>query len=196
MLPIPSDTNCIVNVVGIDPGTETLGVGIVSFDINTFEIVRCEAMTFRGSRMPGSEWLGLMFNDRAKRIQAHQINLLQLLLTVNPICVACESPFINMRQPTAYGALTEVVVGIAQAVRDFDVWRPLYMVSPPQVKQAVGAPGNADKETVKAKLLAILALVSVCTTDPSMMDEHSIDALAVAYYQYLNCRESRFTTLI
>jgi Holliday junction resolvasome RuvABC endonuclease subunit len=63
----------------------------------------------------------------------------------------------------------------------YDPWKPLYRVDPPTVKKKVGAPGNADKNAVKQALLRLPDLNYQGETPLAMLDEHSVDALAVAY---------------
>jgi Holliday junction resolvasome RuvABC endonuclease subunit len=196
MLPIPSDPNTIVSIIGIDPGSTNLGCAILSFDILTNQITCLEAYTFRGERLPGSEWTASIDNDRRKRITALEDKLFEVFMFVNPICIACESAFINVKRPSADGALTEVVCAIRSAVARFDIWRVLRMVAPSSVKNAVGAMGGGDKDAVKKALLNISELTSVVLTPITEMDEHSVDAIAVAYAGYKMLIESKFEPLI
>lgn len=190
MLPYPQDANELVSIVGIDPGSETLGCSILCFNLRTFEIISVEAVTFIGSKLTSSDWTGEIFNDRIQRIQAHERNLLQLFQRINPLIIAIESPFMSVRRPSAYGALTEVVCAVRNAVLQFDVWRPLYLVDPPNAKKAVNAKGNADKEGVKAGLKTIPELMQALQVPIEHLDEHSIDAIAVGYYFYLQFKHS------
>lgn len=197
MLPIPTDANCLVSSLGLDPGTETLGVGNITFDLLTFEIASCEAYTFKGSRLPGSEWMGRIYTDRQRRIAAHQQNFLRLLHRINPLIVSCESAYINTQRPAAYGALVEVQCALRETLRKFDQWRPLYMVEPSRAKAAVGASGGSrDKNEIKEALLRIPALVKTCLTPIETWDEHSVDAVAVAYCQYVAYRDGQIRDLL
>lgn len=196
MLPIPSDTNTIVSVIGIDPGTTNLGCGIISFDFTTNKITSAEAYTFRGDRLITNQWITDVHSDRTNRIAMLEEKLFDVLMKVNPICVTCESAFINIKRPAAYGALVEIISAIRRAVMRFDVWRRLYMVPPSLVKNAIGAKGGADKDAIKLALLKITDVSSVCLTPIEYMDEHSVDALAVAYAGYTLLIESRFHELL
>lgn len=181
MFPIPPTGTGIATIVGIDPGTEMLGISLLKFDVETFDIVECDAKTYVGSKLAGCDWNGQVYGDRYKRIEAHQANLLNILTLEEALVCACESPFINMRRPQAYGALTEIVCALRHAVRAYDNWKPLYMVEPSNVKKAVNAKGGADKNAVKDAILQISELTQTCLKPISKMDEHSIDALAVSY---------------
>jgi Holliday junction resolvasome RuvABC endonuclease subunit len=183
MLRLPADSGSLISVVGIDPGTTTLGVAVVWIDLNTMQIVSSEAMTFRGDRLRDEEssWLGNLHNDRLARICALESALLHFLQQVRPFLIASEAPFISMRQPQAYGALTEVMCGILNAVMFYDAWKPLYRIDPPSVKKRVGVAGNADKHAVKHAVMQLPDLHYAGDVPLAQLDEHSIDALAVAY---------------
>lgn len=192
---MPSDTDTLVSVVGIDPGSETMGVGIITYDAFTHVIASCEAYTFTGSKLPGSEWLGSIAPPRVQRIAAHETNLVRIFRRVRPLAVASEAPFINKRFPQAGLVLTEVISAIRQAVKTYDPWRVLYMIEPSRAKNAVGASGGADKDAVKAALLQLPELVNTALTPLAELDEHSVDALAVAYCQVKCMWDSNFSPL-
>lgn len=191
MLQIPETASARTSVIGIDPGTKMLGVCVLEFDLVSFEIVNVQAFTYDGARLPSSEWAGYLHGDRVRRISALRDKLADVFNAYRPLYVCCESPFYNQKRPSAYGALTEIVCAVREAVRDYDVWKPLYMIDPPSVKKAVNASGNAGKDDVKAAISKIETLSRVCATPMANLDEHSIDAMAVAYAQYVACRESR-----
>lgn len=195
MLPIPHASQAVAKIVGIDPGTETLGISTLSFNVDTFEIVECTANTYVGSKLLGSDWSGAIHGHRHRRIEAHYHNLLSILTTEQPLIIASEAPFILMRRPQAYGALMEIVSALKAAVQCYDQWRPLYMLPPSTVKQAVKAKGNADKHQVKKSILEIKELVDTAITPIEEMDEHSIDSLAVAYCILQLFRESKIEPL-
>ncbi len=196
MLPMPQDPSTQISVMGIDPGTTTLGVGLIHFDLVSFQISSWEAYTFRGDKLTSNAWIGATSNDRLQRIAALKRHMSHMLHRVNPLAVACESGYINVRQPSAYGALMEIVSAIRDAVWEYDVWRPLYMVTPSQAKAAIGAKGNSgDKQAVANAIAANPELVSTCLMPLASLDEHSCDATAIAYYQYRSMVESRFVPL-
>lgn len=185
MLPIPQDTNCLISVIGIDPGSTTLGVAVITFDCTTAQVVQTEAWTINAERLAGKfGWSEQMHGARASRLMAIEENLAQLFMRVQPLAIASESPFINNRFPQAGIALTEVICSIRNAVLRYDVWRQLYLIPPSTVKNAVGAKGGGDKNAVKAALLLLPALTQTCLQNPNELDEHSIDALACAYCIY------------
>lgn len=174
-------TTCII---GIDPGSTNLGVGIIYFNTHTLEIIGNEAFTFNADKLNGNEWLIDNHGDRVQRIYRHRDNLITLFNRLNPLVVVSESPFINMRMPGAYGALTEVVYAIRQAVIEYNINTPFYLIEPSNVKKAIGAMGNAKKDIIKLCLLNNVVLRKTALLNLEQLDEHSVDALCVAYGQY------------
>lgn len=195
MLSIPLSSGNIAKIVGIDPGTETLGVAIIHFNVEDFSIVRCEAATYKGSALLRNEWTRELFGDRYSRIEAHRFNLYKILVEEQPLIVGCESPFISRRFPQAGLALTEVVCAIRASLRLYDLFKPLYSVTPPEAKKAVGAKVNKDKREVAKSILKIKALTSTAVLPLTTLDEHSIDALAVAYCLLQHAKESKLEPL-
>lgn len=189
MLTMSKDSSSLVNIVGIDPGSNTLGLSMLTVDITKWEIISSDAVTFTGTKLENSDsWRSDLFSERVGRIAAHEENLLKVFNTYKPFIICTESPFINNRFPQAGIALTEVMCGIRSAVMKYDVWADLYLIDPPTVKKAVGAPGNADKVVMKEKILSLTELNYIGNVPMEMLDEHSIDALAVAYCKFIRLK--------
>jgi Holliday junction resolvasome RuvABC endonuclease subunit len=186
----PIDKNTEACIVGIDPGSETLGVCLLFFNVVTMQVNRILPRTYIGSRLPAEPMLCILHSDRVSRIKSHENNLLNIMIENNPIAIASEAPFYNPRRPNAYGALVEVICAIRSAVIQYSDTVKLYHIPPSNVKRAIGAKGNADKDTVKLGISNIPEIVNNLSIPLSMIDEHSADALAVAYYQFLSYRDS------
>ncbi|WP_144106749.1 crossover junction endodeoxyribonuclease RuvC [Paraburkholderia sp. BCC1886] len=180
MIAMPHGASSIAAIIGIDPGSNTLGVGTIWVDLSNFQIVSSDARTLQGDRYYRESWTSTMFGDRLNRIAALEEELLGTFLFTQPFLIGSEAPFINKRFPQAGLALTEVMCGIRNAVMRYDAWKKLYVFDPPTVKNAVGAAGNADKDGVKAKLMLLPDLRYSGDIPLDNLDEHSIDALAVA----------------
>lgn len=174
-------------ILGIDPGSETLGVACLSVDAHTLEVVNTQAITFVGSKLGMDPWMEGMHSARFARIAAHQENLKAIFRQTLPVSIVCESPFYNPRRPNAFAPLVETLNAIRRAVWEYDAQQPLESVDPPTVKNAVGAKGNADKDAVKAKVLT-LPLNFTGPIPLELLDEHSIDAIAVAYSKLVQLR--------
>jgi Holliday junction resolvasome RuvABC endonuclease subunit len=178
---MPAHSASIISIIGIDPGSNCLGTSILWVDLSIMKIIASSAKTYHGDRLSKELWTAELFGDRIGRISSLEDELLRLFVNVSPYMIASESPFMSMRRPQAYGALTEVICAIRSAVMRYDMWKPLYLIDPPSVKKAVGASGNADKEKVKEALMKLPDLQYNGDIPIARLDEHSVDALAVAY---------------
>ena len=180
-------------IVGIDPGSTTLGFSILEYDLHSFEIVRTYARTFNAGKMKLSELDIANHSERYARIYELMDTLYDAFVEMEPTFVISESPFMAMRRPQAYGALVEVVFAIRSALRKYDPTMNLDLIDPPRAKNAVGAAGNAKKEQVHAALKELLPTLHFDETRSSEsfdeLDEHSVDGLAIAYSRWKKLTE-------
>lgn len=182
------------NIIGIDPGSQTLGLAVITFDVRDLSIISSQAQTFTASKMPGmNEWDCEIHNQRFSRINTHYDNILTILHHYQPIQVSCESPFYNPRMPMAFEVLVETMNAIRRATHAYDPWRHLYLVEPSTVKNAVGAKGGADKIGMKQAVGSLRGILKIINDQQyDYFDEHSIDALAVAYARYSGLCQSNY----
>ncbi|WP_250539005.1 MULTISPECIES: hypothetical protein [unclassified Caballeronia] len=181
---MPADPAREISIVGIDPGSLHLGTAVLHIDLASRQITRTTAHTLNAlhvSQPPEALWTSRLFGERLGRIASLEDALLALFEDVEPFMITCEAPFINLRRPQAHGPLMEVICGIRQAVMRYDAWKPLYLIDPASVKNAVGAKGNADKDGMKWALLRLTNLHYDGDITLKSLDEHSIDAIAVGY---------------
>jgi len=182
MLHLPEQSPRTAVIVGIDPGSDKLGFCTITFDIETMQIVKTTARTLVGSKlMPSHSWAAELHGDRLVRIVALKEAIIELLREANPIQITIESPFYNSKRPMAFQALVQVLTALTEAVIEYDVWKTPFLIDPPTVKKAVGAAGNADKFKVRDSVLALPNLFFEGPVPLEEIDEHSIDAIAVAY---------------
>lgn len=170
-------------VVGIDPGTNTLGVAVLDIQLATNEIALLDARTFVGqSMLDGYRKLAAVHGDRMARLMAHEDNLVRYFQTMTPHSIISESPFLG-RFPATFAALTECMTTIRRAVWRYEQELSLLLVDPPTAKMAVGLVirRGMDKEDVKQAILRLTALQNPTNLDLAALDEHSIDAIAVAF---------------
>lgn len=184
----PNDS--VARIIGIDPGSNKLGISVLSFDVITMEIVHTEAHTFVGGRLGKNTWETEIHGDKYGRIDALGDNLFQFFWDQAPTLIASEGPFMSITQPSAFMPLVEVMCAIRAAMMRYDPWMVLHVIDPPTVKVAVGAPGHIGgergKENVKQGLLRILPVLKYQGAVPfEKLSEHARDAMAVAYCRFL-----------
>jgi len=169
-----------VVICGIDPGTNTLGCALLEVDIDTLAIQSIYTHTYVGETLSHSDSLVTHYGDRMARLDALRQSLWHIFESSRPLYVGCEAPFINVRRPQAYGALVEAVGAVQAAVIAYDVRTVFRLVAPMLVKTAVKAKSSADKDGVWTAMQAIPEIAQALRG--FRPDEHSVDAIAVAYY--------------
>lgn len=187
MFYVPSDSPH-ARIIGIDPGSEMLGVSCLTIDVRTLDIINTQACTFTGSKLNMNLWMEQIHSTRFSRIAAHKENLKHIFQICQPVAIVCESPFYNPRRPNAYGVLVETLDAIRHSVWEYDQCIPLDLIDPPTVKRAVGGKGNADKIEMKRLVLSLPDLNFTGTIPLECVDEHAIDAIAVAYSRIIHYR--------
>ncbi len=185
MLIIPNSNVDTVNIIGIDPGTTFLGVAILTISIYNLEITSSEAFTLDANSLHCNTWLNEIHGDRFSRINSLEKELDKVFDYYKPLVICSESPFFGMRHPGAFQALIEIICSIRNSVYNYDKWKQLELVPPSNVKQSVGAKGNSTKDEMKSKVYELINVLKYDEHKFKDLDEHSIDALAVGYYSYL-----------
>lgn len=189
MLLMPEWVPETVGIVGIDPGSHTLGIGLIELDINTLQIVSTSAKTYAGAKMGKNTFHTENHGERAGRIFAHRQNIRRFCDIERPFLIASEAPFSSRLHPQVFGVLTEVVDAIRAGVRDYDQTKDVLLIDPPSVKNGVGAPGNASKDVMREKVMALPDLNYNGDIPLHKLDEHSIDGIAVAYCTVVRLRK-------
>jgi len=146
-------------VLGIDPGTATLGYGVVAIEQGALRSLGCGALT----TPPGlpAPW----------RLRHLYEGLRDVIARFGPTDVAVEQLFFSRNVTTA------IAVGQARGVALLAAAQanlPVAEYSPPQVKQAVTGDGRADKERVQEMVRLLLGL------ERRPEPDDAADALALA----------------
>jgi len=148
-----------MKVLGIDPGTITMGYGVIEGRDDEIALIDCGALTSR-ERSPIGERLSYLYQELLEIIQHHK-----------PEAVAVEQPFM------AKNARSALAIGRAQAVALLAAANkgiPTYEYTPAQIKQRVANYGASSKEQIQEMVRLQLGLAEV----PQPND--AADALAVA----------------
>lgn len=148
-----------MRILGIDPGSETTGWGVIDGDARRYRLVECGAV--RAS--PGQK-----FPSRLLRIADA---LEEIIQRHQPEACALEDGFLatNVKVTLKLGQVRGVAMLVAQRA-SLDVFE----YSPRLVKQTVAGHGNAEKFQVQQMVKTLLSL----DTAPEPYD--AADALAVA----------------
>ena len=161
-----------MRVLGIDPGTITMGYGVVDSQDDEIALTDCGALV-SPERSPIGERLRYLYNELLAIIGRHQ-----------PDAVAVEQPFVakNVRSALAIGRAQAIAL-LAAANRRI----PTYEYTPTQIKQRVANYGASSKEQIQEMVRLQLGLPQV----PQPND--AADALAVAI---CHLRETHLASLL
>ena len=148
-----------MRVLGIDPGTVTMGYGVVESRDDEIALIDCGAL-ISPERSPIGERLSYLYNKLLEIIQHHQ-----------PEAVVVEQPFM------AKNARSALAIGRAQAIALLAATGkgiPTFEYTPAQIKQMVANYGASSKEQIQEMVRLQLGLAAVPQPDDAA------DALAVA----------------
>jgi crossover junction endodeoxyribonuclease RuvC len=148
-----------MKILGIDPGTVTMGYGVIESNEDEIALVDCGALD-SPTRSSIGERLIYLYNG-----------LLKIIARCQPDAVAIEQPFMakNVQSTLAIGRAQAVAILAAAKSRI-----PAYEYTPAQVKQRVADYGASSKEQIQEMVRLQLGLSQV----PQPSD--AADALAVA----------------
>ena len=148
-----------MRVLGIDPGTVTMGYGIIDSEGDKVTLVKYGALQVK-ERSPIGERLSFLYNG-----------LMEIMARYKPDAVAIEQPFV------AVNAKSALAIGRAQAIAILAAANnkiPGYEYTPAQIKQQVANYGASSKEQIQEMVKLHLRL------DEIPQPNDAADALAVA----------------
>lgn len=174
-----------LRIIGIDPGTDTLGVSVLEVCLATNRISLAMSATYSGTQMARNyRWISQVHGDKVARLRAHHDNLCNIFHFWNPHEIICEAPYLG-RFPSAFQALVECKQAILSAVMDYDEYLQLQIVDPPTVKKALKVNGKSGDKSLMHNGITDLVNRGVIQNPSGIyipeLDEHSIDSIAVAY---------------
>jgi crossover junction endodeoxyribonuclease RuvC len=165
-----------MRVLGIDPGSQTTGWGVVEGDGRRYSLV-----AFGSVRLPSS----LKFSARLLKM----CNALEEVIAQHrPDVCALEDAFLatNVKVSMKLGQVRGVVLLIAERTA-----LEIHEYSPRLVKQTVVGYGNAEKHQVQEMVRMLLALKSV----PTPHDAADALAVAICHFHHAQFRERIAATI-
>jgi Holliday junction resolvasome RuvABC endonuclease subunit len=185
----------VYKLVGIDPGTVKLGYACLSIDALTNKVVAVSAKTFNAENLPRNDSQTQIHGDRFQRVTSLKIAIRNSLEEDEPLAVISEAPFYSRARPNAFAALMDMLCEVRKAIIEYDCGLPMYLVDPPTVKRSVGAKTSKDKDLVRKAIINNCDLGRLCCDFMDDLDEHAVDAIAVAYSQHLKYQYNTFNRL-
>jgi crossover junction endodeoxyribonuclease RuvC len=159
-----------MRILGIDPGTITMGYGMIESTDETVTVLDYGALKTPVRSLIG-ERLSYLYHE-----------LLKIISRYHPEVLAIEQPFIskNVKSALAIGRSQAVAI-LAAANKNI----PAYEYTPAQVKQRVANYGASSKEQIQEMVRLQLGLSQVPQPDDAA------DALAVALCHVAEIQVSR-----
>lgn len=179
-----------ITVIGFDPGINNLGVGILKYNIQTKMFKVEHVFTLSGEKLiRGNDHIVDILGARCAKLELLKRSIVKVLIRYQPAAVASEAPYLG-RFPQAFAALTECVYMERLAVYEYSSQMYLATMDPPTIKNAVGVGGKSGDKNEMTQALIKCKWIDFNGYDPLQLDEHSIDAIAVAYTNILRleCR--------
>lgn len=175
-------SDCI-RVMGIDPGSKTLGIAILDCYPKQNLLVVEEAWTLNTNRHTQRyPERCLAVGELAVRLEAIRLHTRQTLDTYRPDVAIVETPYLG-RLPQAFSVLTKCLESLASALHEYSPSLTLSRIDPATAKRACGVPGNSsDKSAIQRALMNIENLRCNAQRPLAEMIEHSTDAIAIGHY--------------
>jgi Holliday junction resolvasome RuvABC endonuclease subunit len=172
-------------ILATDPGTNTMGVSILSLCLVTGTI-RAEYVTTLVAEKMITPYAGIQdyYGDRFTKLYALQNSLAYLMYQFQVDAVVSESPYLG-RFPQAFAALTEFMCALRSAMLAYNPFMPITTIDPATIKTNVGVSGKSGDKLLMRNAVIALCESKAIALDPSInvydLDEHSIDSLAAGY---------------
>lgn len=154
-------------IIGIDPGTQVTGYGIISSDGQQAELI-----------LVGSIFME-KYDDHYDRLACIFDRVTELIKEYQPTCLAIEAPFFgkNVQSMLKLGRAQGVAMAAALQSK-----LPVFEYAPKAIKQSITGNGNASKEQVADMLVHILKTKDL----PKQLD--ATDGLAAAVCHHFKIR--------
>lgn len=172
--------------IGIDPGSNRLGLAVLHVDPSSLNITSVKARTIRVDLLTDEDSTDAIYVGK----RTHKLERLTEFLTkemerLSPFSVAHETAYYNPKMPNAFQSLTEVISAIRSSVIKYSDRVMVIPLEPSIIKKKIGANPIGSKSPVRDALLMKEELMRAWSvsnrSDFLDLDDHSHDAVAIAY---------------
>ena len=154
-------------ILGIDPGTNIMGYGIINTQNNKLSLVTMGVLTFKKQE------------DQLEKLKEIFTGVVSIIEQYNPDIVAIETPFFGKNVQSMLKLSRAQGVAIAAALLKNI---PVFEYSPRKVKMAITGKGSASKEQVAAMLHYLIKF----DNEQKYLD--ASDALGIAVCHHLQSK--------
>lgn len=177
-------------IVGVDPGVSHMGMCAMYVTPDLSTIKHITAKTTHGDHAELETYLTTNIDERYTKIIYHEHNLSNWISYHDPSYVVYEKPFIQGSRPQAYGALVESTMCIKRAVYGTSRYIYVYEYTPLNIKRSIGVKNFHSKDYVLEAIQNIPELYELLKNKMSLLDDHALDSIAVAYTHLNNLRNN------
>lgn len=181
LIPAPRKPDAMVRIVGVDPGTAHLGLAVLDWEWGTDQAEVVWAKTIHVKDATHDTDFTESCGKRDKRMQQLAEGWAEFLEIAGLTFVITETPFMQRSKLSAYESGVELQKMLRTGLYELHPQKFLHGINPILVKSFVGVEAKGttkdDMHAAVNKLYAAHTLI-----DLSVLDEHSIDAIAVANY--------------
>lgn len=176
-----------VNIIGIDPGSNYLGIGIIEFNLYDHQVTNILAYTVDVNQLtPASSTKHK--DDKYKDLANY---IYSLWSNYQPVAIGLETPYIQEGRPLAARPLYILNYLLLNSVRLMLGNTPILYLAPKQLKSIIGAKELVGKEPVKDAILRIEEITNhLSSYEINNLDNNAIDGLAAAYATLAEYRRS------
>ena len=176
--------------ISIDPGLNTCGIAIFTFDNNRFSVKSTKLINNLRKLTDKEKVIAKKYTDRLAKLDTIVRvidDMFDELLGegYEIVTLIVEAPFYSSFRPSAFGSLVETISLIRYNVafrRDVE----FFAMEPMLVKKIFTDRGMANKDDMKTKLLSKIQTKELdCPIDIDSISEHEIDAIAIGYSHFL-----------
>lgn len=171
------DANPYYRIISIDPGSNMCGMSVLKLNTLTLEIeIEFVSTFFRKEVLKGREGDVEKWGERVIRNLGYAQILKRLLDKYDPNAVFCEAAFAHRIQ--TFKVITEQSALFTSICYNYSREVPFNTFSPSEVKANMGVDGRSGDKTLMTAALKLRKFHGN-VVDLDVLDEHSIDAIAV-----------------
>lgn len=172
-----------IRIFAIDPGTSCLGVAALDWEWGAErpKVVWATTLTVKDDRHGNS--YAEMRGKRDWRVHQIREQLVRVLQLCEPYIIVTETPFMSRGKLSAFESGVELQYMIRDVVWELFPSKFVHGINPITVKSYVGV--QAKGTTKDDMAVAVIKMYKdFSDIDLTLLDEHSIDAIAVANFMW------------
>ncbi|ANZ48389.1 hypothetical protein BIZ78_gp186 [Erwinia phage vB_EamM_Caitlin] len=178
LIPEPRLPDKMVRIVAVDPGTSHLGLAVLDWEYGEAQAEVVWAHTVHAVDPTHDSGFGEYVGRRDARMVFLQEKWAEFLRLATPTFVCTETPFMQRAKLSAYESGVELQLMLRRTLWQVYPGMSLHGFNPIIVKSFVGVEAKGtDKTHMRAAVMKLYADHSLI--DLSVLDEHSIDGIAV-----------------